>query len=508
MRTAGFVLPAALTVSVPAAAQAPAAQGAPPTALTDTKPKAVPPAEGGVDGTVRTDGEPNVTDPAEKKASGRFTFGSYGRVVASSDLRGGSGRNADVVAHGPRIDEGTYTELELARTDEWAPGITTAVVTTLAIADPIFHFDGRFDAKIALRNLYIEERGIGDRGLSFWAGSRMYRGDDIYLLDFWPLDNLNTVGGGIRFDTPDDRTFAAWHFGLNRVDDELQVQTVERPAAQNQPGVANVTLLDRPRVISSLKLGHILPVIGEKGGLKGVLYGEVHQLPSGEREERPGVIEDVQGDSGAVIGGQIGVFTGERDGFLNLFIRHATGLAAFGEFGTPVPTSPEETASGARETLVGLSGNYEHDFLALTIGGYFRSFREPTPEPFRFGNVDEGVFVARPQLFIGERAGVAVEGSYQAQQRGVLDVSSSNVLDLDPQPLEPQVWRFGLMPFLTPAGRGAFRRPQIRLIYVYTRRNDAARSLYAQDDVFAIRRVEQFFGVGAEWWFNSTSYGN
>jgi hypothetical protein len=27
----------------------------------------------------------------------------------------------------------------------------------------------------------------------------MYRGDDVYLLNWWPLDNLNMVGGGARY---------------------------------------------------------------------------------------------------------------------------------------------------------------------------------------------------------------------------------------------------------------------------------------------------------------------
>jgi hypothetical protein len=334
-----------------------------------------------------------------------------------------------------------------------------------------------------------------------WAGSRMYRGDDIYLLDFWPLDNLNTVGGGVRFDTPDDKSFVAFHLGLNRAADPFQHQIVDRPAPQNQPGTTEVTLLDRPRVVSSLKLGHILPVIGDKGGAKGLLYGEVHRLPSGERERAPGDIEDVPGDSGYLIGAQVGVFTGIRDTFVNLFFRHGRGLAAYGELATPEGTSPDRTVEGAHETLIGISGNYEHEIFGVVLGGYFRSFREPTPEPFRFENVDEGILVARPHLFLGDHAGVAIEGSYQAQQRGILDVNTN-------EPLNAHLWRFGIIPYLSPAGRGIFKRPQLRLIWAVTQRNDAARSLYADDDPFARRKVEQFFGIGAEWWFNSTSYGN
>ena len=438
--------------------------------------------------------------PAPEFPKSRFSFGSYGRVVVASDGRGGEGRNADVVAYGSRIDEGTYAELELRRDDDWEPGLTSRVITTLAIAGPLFHYDGRFDAKLALRNLYVEERGIGDKGLSAWVGSRMYRGDDIYLLDFWPLDNLNTVGGGARFDFPTSKTYIAWHLGMNRAADPFQYQEVDRPAPQNQPGTETVALLDRPRVISSLKVQHIQP-LGERAGVKGVLYGEVHRLPSGERERQPGVVEDVPGDSGALIGAQVGLFTGKRDTFINLFFRYARGLAAYGELATPEGTSPERTVEGATETRIGLSANWEGGPVGVVAGGYFRSFREPTPEKFNYGNLDEGIFVVRPHLFLGEHAGVAVEGSYQAQQRGILNVATS-------QPLHAKLWRFGVIPYLSPSGAGVFKRPQLRLIWAVTQRNDDARALYPSDDVFARRKTEQFFGIGAEWWFNSTSYGD
>jgi len=61
--------------------------------------------------------------------------------------------------------------------------------------------------------------------LAVWAGARMYRGDDIYLLDFWPLDSLNTYGGGVA--VRPGRSEAAVHVGMNRLDgDDFQVQTV------------------------------------------------------------------------------------------------------------------------------------------------------------------------------------------------------------------------------------------------------------------------------------------
>ena len=37
-----------------------------------------------------------------------------------------------------------------------------------------------------------------------------------------------------------------------------------------------------------------------------------------------------------------------------------------------------------------------------------------------------------------------------------------------------------------------------------SKRSDGAREFYATDDVYARRNVEQFFGIEAEWWFNSS----
>ena len=66
-----------------------------------------------------------------------------------------------------------------------------------AYSGDLFHFTGNFSQNFAIRNAYAEVENLGISGLSLWAGSRMYRGDDIYLLNFWPLDNLNTIGGGV-----------------------------------------------------------------------------------------------------------------------------------------------------------------------------------------------------------------------------------------------------------------------------------------------------------------------
>jgi maltoporin len=431
-------------------------------------------------------------------------------MIAASDFHGRPGRDADFVAHGSRLDERNYVELELRRDDYWQKTDSrTRVVATLAVANPVFHYNGDFNIKMAVRNLFVEERDLGIKRLSVWAGSRMYRGDDIYLLDFWPLDNLNTLGGGARYEFTDSgRTFAALHVGVNQPNNGFFYQSSTRPLPNNQIGATTVDILDRQQTIGSLKVSHILPV-GAHGGLKGVLYGEVHALSNGQKETRPGVFEDVPGENGFVVGAQIGGFTGERDTHLNLFFRYARGIAAYGEFAQPYQLNINHTTAGAQEILLAMGGNWETGPFGLMAGGYLRSFRDASVA-LDYGDIDEGIAVLRPHLFFGEWGGLAVEGSFQAQQRGVLyapQADPGQSRDTPTGPLTGTMWRLGVIPFLSPAGRGDYSRPQFRLIYVVSFRDKGARAFYPQDDVFSLRDIDHFFGFGAEWWFNSSTYG-
>ncbi|WP_437811069.1 carbohydrate porin [Sorangium sp. So ce1078] len=434
-----------------------------------------------------------------------FSFGSYGRVSAASDLRGRPGRDADIVAHGSRLDESSYVELTLRRDDHWQrTGASTGVVTTLAVAHPIFHQDGVFDARVALRNLYLEVTDVGAKGLSLWAGSRMYRGDDIYLLDWWPLDNLNTLGGGVRYRI-DERTSAALQAGLSKPQGLFFGQVVDRPSPLNQLGAAPVEVLARQKFIGSARAAHVVP-LPEGAGLKGVAYGELHTLARGQRQTEPNVYERLPADSGYVLGVEIGATTGERDTHVNLFLRYARGLAAYGELAAPVQLAADGTASGAHELVVALGGNWERGPFGVMVAGYLRSFRDASPD-LDVHDLDEGIAMARPHVFFGELFGLAVEASYQAQQRGVLSTPAAppGSLAAPEGPHAASLVRFGVIPFVTPAGRGDLSRPVVRLIWALTLRDAGARGLYPEDDVYSLRKTEHFLGLGAEWWFNTPS---
>jgi len=126
------------------------------------------------------------------------------------------------------------------------------------------------------------------------------------------------------------------------------------------------------------------------------------------------------------------------------------------------------------------------------LGGYVRSFRNPSAS-LDFNDVDEGIVVARPHVFFGELGGLALEGSYQAQQRGVLVPAGTDGAAADAKGRSPRAWSASASFLSSPGRRGDYSRPHFRIIYAVTLRNDAARALYSQDDVFSLRKTEHFW---------------
>jgi len=422
-----------------------------------------------------------------------FRFGTYGRIGLSGDLRDGSqGRSLNVVSHGPRLEEPPYVELDLGyvleRSDPEA--LTFRVVSTLAFLEDFFHYDGRFDAKLALRNLFVEAANVLTPHLSLWVGSRMYRGDDIYLLDYWPLDNLNTVGGGAGLTL--GRTRVDLHAGVNRLRDEYQYQTVEVP--DPRIGTGEVVVLDRQRTIISLRAMQQLPRLLGPASMKIMLYGELHHLPSGTLHREPDYREELPSDLGWVAGMQLGVWSSSS--FCNLWLRTAGGLAAYGDLAVPFGLGTDKRATDAREVVLALSGNYERGLLGLMAGGYLRYFRDAD------GVVDdpddgwEYVLAVRPHLFFHHHLHGVFEASYQGRRPNGLDPDSQTHL-------VPGVFKFSVMPTLS-WDRGSYARPQIRLVYTVSYLDQGARLSFPEQDPRRGVAVQHFLGAQVEWWYNSS----
>lgn len=441
-----------------------------------------------------------------------FRFGSYGRVLAGSDLRGGKPEKVLVVAHGPRIVEDSYLELELSYGFEKdLPGreqtIVVRPIITLAFDGTLFHDTGEFDAQPALRNMFLDGR-IG-RDVTLWVGSRMYRGDDIYLFDYWPLDDINTVGAGVqvhpavgpRTEGPPDRLELAAHVGFNRLNTPFQYQEIDVPNPVQ--GATTVEQLNRQRIVSSATAAYVRMPAGDGAGAKLKVHGEYHALPSGTRERRDGTFEALPADHGILIGAELAAFGfAQNDQFrrhVNLFARYAKGLAAFDELAPPTSFGRELTTQRASELTFGASANWDHELGNLMIGALSRRFVDADRNATDPDDGWEYAIDARPLVRVAPDWLVGGDLSYQARFPSGLNPITLRAED-------PAVLQIAPMIAWSPMGPSSYDRPQLRLVYRAAHLNEGARNLYVPRDPRHDREWVHFLGVAAEWWFNSSTY--
>ncbi|MBI5525429.1 MAG: carbohydrate porin [Deltaproteobacteria bacterium] len=431
-----------------------------------------------------------------------FTFGSYGRVQPATDLEGGTARQYNLVSHGSRLDQPMYAEIEFAyRFPRPGGGPRFTMVTTLAYDGELFHYTGVWNAQSAIRNLFLQADEVIWKPLTFWAGSRMYRGDDIYLLDFWPLDNLNTYGGGAGLFFED--THVEVHAGANRLDTDFQRQEIDVPARIY--GAEKVVWMDRQRLVLSARATHFFLRDESAGfGMKAKLHTEYHHLASGSRLGIRGIndvtpdFKEYPADDGFLAGAQFGVWGFGRNSFANVFARYAIGLAAYDPLMVPYGLDNELKTARAREFLLGLSANYEIWLTGTMLGLYARRFNDADGSAYDNDDAWEFIVAMRPHLVIHKHFYLAFELSHQlSKTAGLSPVSNRN--------LDPAVTKLSVMPLVT-VGGGTYARPQLRLVYTASFVNDDAREMINAEDTRSQRSVQHFLGLGAEWWFNSSSY--
>jgi len=421
-----------------------------------------------------------------------FSFGSYGRFQIGSDLNGRPGRSVNVVSFGPRLVEPSYQELDFyyrVLRPHGDLGTRARLVVGLALGEEAFHYTGKFEATLALRNMYVETDDIFLKDLSLWAGSRSYRGDDIHLLDFWPLDNLNTLGGGAQFKWKGFEARA--HFGVNRIDNDYQLQILSAPVEDGIGSRPDVTL-ERQRSIASFRLSYEILSFA-----RARLYTERHDLPPGEQVDRStGERRALPRDSGWVLGGQVTAWN-KRGLWGSLFAKLGTGLGAYGEMSRPNGLSLDRSTTGARLGLIALTGAWEQERFAIPAAIYFSSFSDATgSETAR--DYEELAFDFRPVAYLTERVHLALDFSYQLR-------APHRYTDDGVSPFRASVTQIGLMPMIVPGGRGLWTRPAIRFLYAVRFLSDDARTtLFPETDVRYGKKVGHYLGVGVEWWFNSS----
>ncbi len=434
----------------------------------------------------------------EKEAGRGFVFGSYGRVQPATDLQGGSPKWVNIVSHGSRLEQKSYVELDFAYLfPQVGGGPLFDFVSTLAFSESLFHGSGKWAALSAVRNLFVRADNVIWKPLSLWIGSRMYRGDDIYLVDFWPLDEANMYGGGAGL------FFKNWsieyYIGFNRLETDWQYQ--EKKVVAETFGSDSVTWMDRQRLVTGLKYEQRYILNEDSGtGMKWKLFGEFQRIGEGEKYIDP-VDDDNRivypEDFGWSVGAQLGFFGYSPNSFGNLFVKYSGGLGAYGLLTVPHGFDTDYKTTSAREFLLGFSLNQEVRWLATMAGGYVRYFEDADSNKYDNDDYWEYIFVIRPHIILHKYFYLAFEFSHQLKKTNGL----TQIPDGTHRNIIPQVTKLSFIPLVT-VGGGSYERPQLRLVYTAAFQNDDARYLYHREDIRSQKSVMHYFGLSAEWWFN------
>jgi maltoporin len=429
---------------------------------------------------------------ATAAAADGFSLGSYGRLVIGTDLRGGTPEAIAVVGHGPRVVERSYVEIDLRYRQRATDRLVWRTVTTLAFSDELFHYSGEFRAALALRNLYAE--AIAHDRVGLWVGSRMVRGDDIYLLDTWPLYDANMVGGGAWW--RGERVEAMGYVGANRLRDDYQFQEIEVPDPWF--GARTIVQLDRQRALAGLVARARILGVSDAAGLAATLHGAIAALPDGTRRRGDNTLEELPDDRGWTVGAQLtGWGLGDRANHGHLFLRLSRGLSAFDELTVPYGLDSEKRAAGASELLAGASAAYAVARGGVLAGGYARRFVDADAHTDDLDDGWELIADVRPYGHVTPTLQAAIDVSYQQRfPRGV----SPAALEV----LSPTVWQIAPMAIFSPRGPGAFTRPHFRLVYRAAHLDRGARDLYALEDSRHGRTWAHFLGFQVEWWVDSS----
>nr|HEX4312549.1 carbohydrate porin [Kofleriaceae bacterium] len=454
-----------------------------------------------------------TTDLVSLGSDTGFRFGSYGRVTAGDDLRGGAPEKILVGEVGPRTVEDNYLELDMSYGFVTQRGVKLRPVVTLALEGTLFHDTGVFDAQPAIRNLFLDAQV--NEHVTLWVGSRMYRGDDIYLFDYWPLDNQNTVGAGAFYHThskPSDSIDLAIHAGVNRLNNPLcaTAPTIGNCFEFQQVAVANpeqgeaiVEQVNRQHLVASATASYLTDTNPAHLDLKLKVHGELHGLPSATFLRDDGSLQPLPSDTGYLIGAEVGMFglapasAGYRR-HLNLFARYAKGIAAFDPLAAPSSFGPDLKTTRASELSFGASGNWDSERGNLMIAALSRRFIDATGQ----GNFNDGweyAIDARPLARFAPDWFAGADISYEARfPRGINPFTE--------RAEDPAVFQVAPMVVFSPMGPSAYDRPQLRFVYRGAYLNQGALDLYVPGDIRHGREWEHFLGVEAEWWFNSSTY--
>jgi maltoporin len=436
-----------------------------------------------------------------------FTMGAYGRVGVDWNFEnnGSIGRRLNLNnmgSVGGRLEEQDYLELALGtkfgleKTDDQS---FVYFQTRVAVWSNSLSLIGNTNSSdpggltFALPELFVEAKNIGGSGINLWAGSRLYRGPDLHIADYFYFNDHSGQGFGAEYK---NTRFVGLFISSTDTSSTLPPYFYLNIATGTPSAALRHRTLWAVEHDFHLNENNVLTVLGEAQKLGNGGYGQdttsIYNYPS---------------DYGLVMGARLDTKFGlDKKSFNRIALRYGSGIANGGEGGN---TRTWYTFGAPNmENL-----NYKGAYSVSLVEDYFHQLNQRNwLEAYLIGVVSKGgaegnglsptywekeVYNRKRELTVGCREAFQVreylrllfEAHYSQRQDGDNDWAS--------------VTKFSFCPTVVPTGVNDFwARPEIRLVTSVAFYND-----YAQETLYSpyleyvgSQKVGYYFGIKAEFW--------
>jgi maltoporin len=451
----------------------------------------------------------NLLAQAPTVSNKNFSFGSYGRVgiayalgAPETDYPRGLNLNG-MGAVGGRLEENDYFELVAAMHFEPKIGGEQKTVVNVQSRFAFYTTQGQLIGNVsnnsiggittALPELYVEANNIEGSNWSVWAGARLFRGEDIHIIDQYYFDDHSGQGVGVKY----KNTQAALIFTGS-------IDTTSTLPPNFYLDIVNgtPTLALRNRYVTVLEHNFTL-----KNGYVKVM-GEYQRLPAGTNGDVT-TMYNYPAANGYVLGAKYSrPIASEIPGSFNaISARYGTGIANGGDggstrtyvtYGAPnLETNSFNNAYSMAFTetfLWNMNKKYSlNGYAVYTKSRGASDSLNKAPDyldkQMLFNRKQDIAFGARGTWYLKKWLHLLHELDFAWRKDGT-------------QPFA-QMTKLSIAPTLAPTGvTDVWARPQIRFIYSIAHYNQfAADNLYSSYlQQSGIKSWGQYLGVKAEWW--------
>jgi maltoporin len=434
-----------------------------------------------------------------------FSLGSYGRAgIARGDkIQYPRSLNLNGLGSiGGRMEEGDYFELATAL--HFSPVSDASDTTSITIQArlALYTTQGQIIGNVtsnsyggitaALPELFAEAKNIMGSPWSVWVGARLFRGDDIHIIDHFYFDDHSSQGFGIHHkNTQFSIMFPAAVDTTSSVPPYFYLNIVN--------GAPVLGLRNRSVYI----LEHTVPA--KNGYLK--LLAEYHRLASGTLSDTTTSL-NYPNDFGYVVGVKYkrNLATALPGSFYDVSVRFGSGIANGGDgggsrsfltYGGPdLETQDFKKAWSIAVTesiLWNVSTSYSINAYGVFTKSKGASDSLNTASDYRgkqlFNRKTDFAIGARGTWYVKNWFHVLHELNFSSRKDGTQDLA--------------QMIKFSIAPTLVPNGkRDVWSRPHFRFVYSVARYNK-----FAADNLYSpylaqtgSKQWGHYFGVKTEWW--------